>query len=193
MTEGRDVWWHDADRRPVDRVRARAVEAEHMLFALHTSGTTAKPKAVVHTSGGYLPTFDHPPLDLRHPRRRRLLVRRRHRLGHRPQLHRVRAADQRHHRRPVRGRPDVPRPRPPLADHRALRRHPVLHRADADPGLHQGRRRAPRSGTTCPRSSCSGRSASRSTPRPGSGTGSTSAAAAARSWTRGGRPRPAAS
>ena len=106
-------------RRPARPCRAGAVEAEHMLFALHTSGTTAKPKAVVHTSGGYLTyvAVTHK-LDLRHPRRRRVLVRRRHRLGDRPQLHRLRAARQRHDRRPLRGRPDVPRPRAALGDHR---------------------------------------------------------------------------
>ena len=54
MTDGRDVWWHDAvDGRSAD-CEPEQVEAEHMLFALHTSGTTAKPKAVVHTTGGYL-------------------------------------------------------------------------------------------------------------------------------------------
>ena len=54
MTSGRDLWWHDVtDGRPTD-LEPEIVEAEHMLFALHTSGTTAKPKAVVHTSGGYL-------------------------------------------------------------------------------------------------------------------------------------------
>ena len=54
MTDGRDVWWHDAvDGRSAD-CEPEQVEAEHMLFALHTSGTTAKPKAAVHTTGGYL-------------------------------------------------------------------------------------------------------------------------------------------
>ena len=53
-TEGRDHWWHDlVEGKPTD-LEPEMVEAEHMLFALHTSGTTAKPKAVVHTSGGYL-------------------------------------------------------------------------------------------------------------------------------------------
>ena len=44
-----------ARRRPGRHVpEPEPVEAEHMLYALHTSGTTAKPKAAVHTSGGYL-------------------------------------------------------------------------------------------------------------------------------------------
>ncbi len=54
MADGRDVWWHDAiEGRPAECEPER-VDAEHMLFALHTSGTTAKPKAAVHTTGGYL-------------------------------------------------------------------------------------------------------------------------------------------
>ena len=110
MRAGRDHWWHDVVAGQPTRARAEPMEAEHMLFALHTSGTTAKPKAAVHTSRR-LPDLRrrHPPLDLRHSRRRRVLVRRRHRLGDRPQLHRVRAAAQRHHRHPLRGRPDVSR------------------------------------------------------------------------------------
>ena len=54
MTDGRDVWWHDAVDGRSAVCEPEQVEAEHMLFALHTSGTTAKPKAAVHTTGGYL-------------------------------------------------------------------------------------------------------------------------------------------
>jgi acetyl-CoA synthetase len=53
-TEGRDVWWHDlVDRQPGTH-EAPALEAEHPLFILYTSGTTAKPKGILHTTGGYL-------------------------------------------------------------------------------------------------------------------------------------------
>ena len=54
MTAGRDLWWHDVIEGKPAELEPEIVEAEHMLFALHTSGTTAKPKGVVHTSGGYL-------------------------------------------------------------------------------------------------------------------------------------------
>ncbi|MGZ6260590.1 MAG: acetate--CoA ligase, partial [Candidatus Limnocylindrales bacterium] len=54
MTSGRDVWWHElVERQPADCPPV-PVESEHMLYLLYTSGTTAKPKGIVHTSAGYL-------------------------------------------------------------------------------------------------------------------------------------------
>ncbi|MGZ6340225.1 MAG: acetate--CoA ligase [Candidatus Limnocylindrales bacterium] len=54
MVEGRDVWWHDiVDRQSADCPPVQ-VDAEHPLYLLYTSGTTAKPKGIVHTSAGYL-------------------------------------------------------------------------------------------------------------------------------------------
>jgi acetyl-CoA synthetase len=54
MREGRDHWWHDlmADASP--KCAAARLDAEHPLFILYTSGTTGKPKGILHTTGGYL-------------------------------------------------------------------------------------------------------------------------------------------
>ena len=53
-TEGRDVWWHDIVPRQKADCAPEALDAEHMLYLLYTSGTTAKPKGIVHTTAGYL-------------------------------------------------------------------------------------------------------------------------------------------
>jgi acetyl-CoA synthetase len=53
-TEGRDVWWHEATEAASPECPAEPHDAEQMLYLLYTSGTTAKPKGIVHTTGGYL-------------------------------------------------------------------------------------------------------------------------------------------
>ena len=50
----RDVWWHEIVDRQSAECPAEQVDSEHMLYLLYTSGTTAKPKGIVHTTAGYL-------------------------------------------------------------------------------------------------------------------------------------------
>jgi acetyl-CoA synthetase len=52
--DDRDVWWHDVVDSASDEHEAQAFDAEHPLFMMYTSGTTAKPKGILHTTGGYL-------------------------------------------------------------------------------------------------------------------------------------------
>ena len=113
MQEGRDVWWHDAR----DRRRRRARASRWTPRTCSTSSTrAARPRSRRGSRtrpAGYLvgvATTHHYIFDLKPESR--LLVRRRRRLGHRPQLHRLRAALQRDDRRHVRGHARLPRQGP---------------------------------------------------------------------------------
>ncbi len=68
-TEGRDLWWHETVEKASPEHEAQPFDSEHPLFILYTSGTTGKPKGIIHSSGGYLTqasythhyVFDHKP------------------------------------------------------------------------------------------------------------------------------------
>ena len=72
MTDGRDVWWHDALAAAEATCVPEPMDAEDPLFILYTSGSTGKPKGVLHTTGGYLTyvattfnyVFDYHPGDI---------------------------------------------------------------------------------------------------------------------------------
>ncbi|MBA3415779.1 MAG: acetate--CoA ligase [Chloroflexia bacterium] len=72
MTAGRDLWWEEIVPRQEADCPPEAMESEDMLYLLYTSGTTAKPKGILHTTGGYLTgvastfraVFDHKDEDI---------------------------------------------------------------------------------------------------------------------------------
>ena len=103
--EGRDHWYHELVDGPVDRVRARADGRRGPpLPALHERHDGQAQGDRAHNGRLHDPGRRDAPDDLRHPRRRRVLVRGGLRVGHRAQLHRLRAAREPHDRRDVRGR-----------------------------------------------------------------------------------------
>jgi acetyl-CoA synthetase len=54
VQEGRDIWWHDIVDRQAAECPPVPVDSEQLLYLLYTSGTTAKPKGIIHTTAGYL-------------------------------------------------------------------------------------------------------------------------------------------
>ena len=177
-------------RAGVGRRRASAVHPLHVGLDRQAQGRAAQL--------GRLPAVGDPDdaVDVRHQADRRLLVHRRHRLGDRPHLHRVRTARRRRDRGRVRRRSDVSGRRPLLADDREAQGIDLLHGADGDPLADQG---LGRDAATAPKNYDLSSAAPARHRRRADQSRSvdvvprrTSAAGAARSSTRGGRRRPAA-
>ncbi len=138
MTADRDVWWHDiVDRQSEDVPAGPGGLRAHALPALHLGHDGEAEGHPPHERRLSRRHELHPLGDLRPEAGRRVLVRRGHRLGHRPQLHRLRPPGQRRDGRHVRRHPGHADLGTLVGDHRAVQgQHPVL-RPDRDPGVHE--------------------------------------------------------
>ena len=130
-TPGRDLWLDEETARAaldlpgrVDGRRGPALHPLHLGLDREAQGRAAHDRRLPRLRRA------HPRAGLRLPPRRRLLLRRRRRLGHRPQLHRLRPARQRRDHGDVRVDPHLSRRRALLADGRRPRGQHLLHRAD---------------------------------------------------------------
>ena len=189
--EGKQHWWHRLMEEAPIHCPPEKMDAEDPLYILYTSGTTGKPKGILHTTGGYLVgtyatskwVFDLKDEDVYWCTADIGWVTGHSYVVYGPLANGATCLM-------YEGAPDTPA-RDRFWD--LIERHGVTILYTAPTAI----RAFMKWGTEWPakhdlrRCGCSAPSASRSTPRPGSGTRSTSAAGSARSSTPGGRPRPA--
>ena len=191
--DGRDVWYHDLVAGASDDCPPAEMAAEDPLFILYTSGSTGKPKGVLHTTGGYMVyasmthqyVFDYHDGETYWCTADVGWV-----TGHSYILYGPLANGAT--TLMFEGVPNYP----DASRHwQVCDKHGVNIYYTAPTAIRALMREgeAPVARPRAPRSGCWARWASRSTPRPGSGTTGSSVTGAAPSWTRGGRPRPAAS
>ena len=141
MEQGRDYWWHELMALPIaraaggsNRCETEVMDAEDPLFMLYTSGTTGKPKAILHTHGGYMvgvATTLKTVFDLKEDDRYWCAADPGWITGHSYIVYGPAAAgrDQLH----VRGRADLPLPEPLVEHGREVRHQRALLRADRHP------------------------------------------------------------